>query len=490
VFESLGVEQLSLTVLFIMRWGCGHYSDEEREELRKDLLLKLAKGRQSQLDSWKALLEGNMTPNQKMYTDKQLELLAQGEDEQDASWRAYIDDNMSEEQKKFIDHHLNCFARGLLNPNLVRGGTKSRDTQAASWKAYQEGNMDPKQKKFIDKQLDCLYRGHTTQADSWTAFENECMSEDQQTFIAGRLKHLRDNAKKISDDRKKRHTKWLDKAIGNGSLKLVRGNFFMNGANFDQELFRTTLATCGSHYNGFLVQAYERFGIDVSAYVSKNAKSLRRMGFLKFFIQSSIQEGRLQMSDEGLILFTEPGGSNSREFNQRIAENQGIFSSEYLELTKLIYKRFGHTDVDSFTNGNDLKRHVHFQTVIKTAIREQRMHLSSEGSVMLTNNDKTAPVRAAKFVFLKKCGVRVMTHSRFDVDILHFWRCAYKQLGITSDLSGCASLESLESDVMREFGLRGINEEKVTVEVVQGNVVSFSFDLFYISTSCSQCRTY
>ncbi|KAL3773688.1 hypothetical protein ACHAWO_010127 [Cyclotella atomus] len=90
---------------------------------------------------------------------------------------------------------------------------------------------------------------------------------------------------------------------------------------------------------------------------------------------------------------------------------------------------------------------------------------------MLTNNDKTAPVRAAKFVFLKKCGVRVMTHSRFDVDILHFWRCAYKQLGITSDLSGCASLESLESDVMREFGLRGINKEKVTVEVVQGNVL-------------------
>jgi hypothetical protein len=114
VFESLGVEQLNLTVLFITKWGCGHYSDEEREELRKDLLLKLAKGRQSQVDSWKALIEGNMTPKQKKYVDKQLDLLAQGEDEQAASWRAYIDDYMSEDQNKFINYHLDCSARGRL----------------------------------------------------------------------------------------------------------------------------------------------------------------------------------------------------------------------------------------------------------------------------------------------------------------------------------------------------------------------------------------
>jgi hypothetical protein len=71
--------------------------------------------------------------------------------------------------------------------------------------------MDPKQKKFIDKQLDCLSRGRATGlatiADSWTAFENEYMSKDQETFIAGQLKHLRANAKKISDNRKKRNTK-------------------------------------------------------------------------------------------------------------------------------------------------------------------------------------------------------------------------------------------------------------------------------------------
>jgi hypothetical protein len=213
MFESLGVKQLSLTVLFIMRLSCGHYSDEEREELRKDMLMKLAKGRQSQLDLWKALLGGNMTPKQKKYVDKQLELLAQGKDKQATSWRAYLNDKMSEDQTKYINYHLNCFSSGLLYPNLDRGGAKGHATRTASWKAYHEDNMDSNQEKHIAKQIDCLSRGWATMADAWTAFENDCMSDDQATFIAGRLKHLRDIAQKQSDDKKKGRTKWLDKAI-------------------------------------------------------------------------------------------------------------------------------------------------------------------------------------------------------------------------------------------------------------------------------------
>jgi hypothetical protein len=372
---------------------------------------------------------------------------------------------------------------------LVRG----QATKAALWKAYQEGNMDPKQKNFIDKHLDCFSccraKGRAIQADSWTAFENDCMSDDQRTFIAGRLKHLRVIAKKRSDDRKKRHTdEWLDEAVSNGSLKLIDGRLELNETLFDNILFMTTLKTTHRYYKGFLVQAYERFGIDVGTYMSKSAISMRVLGSLKFFIQSSIQEGRLQMSDDGRIMFTEPGGSNPQEFNSRIAEKQSLDKMHYLKLLKLIYQRFGYTDVDRFTNSRDLKRHVYVQTVIEKAIREQKMHLSSEGSVMLTKDDKTAPVQIATIHFLKTiCGIRQIAITS---SILYFWRCAYEQLGITSDLSGCASLESLESTVMREFRLREINEEKVTAEVLQGNVVSSSFDLFYITTSCSQCCTY
>jgi hypothetical protein len=254
--------------------------------------------------------------------------------------------------------------------------------------------------------------------------------------------------------------------------------FKLNGADFTIKLFTSRLKTGFPHWREFLVQAYERFGIDVSAYVSKDARKLCTVAQLKFFIHSSIQEGRLQISDDGIILFTESGESNSKEFKQEIALKHSIHKREYLQVIKLIYQRFGYTDVDRFTNGFDLKRHVYFQTVIEKAILEQRMHLSSEGSVMLTNNDKTAPVRVATWHFLTRiCGIRI-TQSRFDVDILHFWRCVYEQMGITSDLSGYTSIESLESAVMKEFQLREINKEKVTSEVLQGNVVSSSFDLF------------
>jgi hypothetical protein len=138
--------------------------------------------------------------------------------------------------------------------------------------------MDSNQEKHIAKQIDCLSRGWATMADAWTAFENDCMSDDQATFIAGPLKHLRDIAQKQSDDKKKGHTKWLDKAIiVNGSLKLVDGGKFkLNGENFDAELFMAMLNTPHKFYKEFLVQAYERFGIDVST--SKTTYEVKMMG--------------------------------------------------------------------------------------------------------------------------------------------------------------------------------------------------------------------
>lgn len=87
-----------------------------------------------------------------------------------------------------------------------------------------------------------------------------------------------------------------------------------------------------------------------------------------------------------MVLFTEAGEFNCKEFSARIAMKQGINWPGYLQLTKLIHQRFGYSDVDRFTKGCDLKRHVHFQTVIEKAIPEQRMYLTSEGSVMLTKS--------------------------------------------------------------------------------------------------------
>jgi hypothetical protein len=203
------------------------------------------------------------------------------------------------------------------------------------------------------------------------------------------------------------------------------------------------------------------------------------------------------MSDDGIVMYTEVGESNWQELTSTLAIQKIsipiMHKRYYPEFMKLIYQRFGYS-VDRYTKASDLKRHVHFQTVIEKAICEHRLYLTSEGSVMLSKGHLGAKrVHGGSEIFLSERGVRFVAGKghQLQQNFLHFWRCAYKQLGIISDLSGCTTFESLESTARMEFQLREINEDKVTAEILQDNAVSSSINhmYFYFSTLLT-CHVY